>query len=120
MKIWTIQIAKWRLTKETDIEFIDTTVKSGLKLFAPTWAIVSGIKSGKITEDEYTEIYYNILRNRYRDNKNEFIKFCEKDKVAVGCYCPSGQFCHRHPLVDILEGVCKHHKINFERMGELE
>jgi hypothetical protein len=39
MDIATVQLAKWRKLKPLNFELIDTTVKSGIKAFAPTWRI---------------------------------------------------------------------------------
>ena len=41
---------------------LDITVKSGDRTFAPTWDMVMDYKSGKITQEEYTEMYYDLMR----------------------------------------------------------
>lgn len=119
MEAWTIQMAKWRLLKDTDIEFIDTTVKSGDKVFAPSWDIVSDVKSGKITEEQYSVVYRDMIRQSYRQNQSEWIKLIHKPKVAIACYCPAGCFCHRHILIEALTIICKNNGVPFIYKGEI-
>ena len=78
MNIYTIQISKHRLLNNTDIEFIDTTVKSSDSFLKPTWEIVMRVKKGEISEAEYIEKYLEIIRERYKNNKSQFINFLQK------------------------------------------
>lgn len=119
MEAWTIQMAKWRLLKDTDIEFIDTTVKSGNRVFAPSWEIVSDYKSGKITEQEYSVVYRDMVRQSYRQNQSEWLNLILKPKVAIACYCQAGCFCHRHILIEALTIICKNNGIPFSYKGEI-
>jgi len=119
MKLYTIRVQSWRRAKELDIEFLDTTVKSGNKLFAPNWPLLSKYKSGLIDDAQYTERFYELMRISYRDNPNEWARILSHDTLAIGCYCPSGGFCHRYLLVDIFRKVAKSHGIEFEYLGEL-
>ena len=45
MDLMTVQVGRWRLCQKHKAEFIDITVKSGLKIFAPTWEMVLGHKT---------------------------------------------------------------------------
>ena len=45
MKIYTIQISKWRKAEQLGVQFKDVTVKSGDKLFAPTWDFLMEYKN---------------------------------------------------------------------------
>lgn len=120
MEIWTIQVAKYRLLQGTDIEFIDTTVKSGGNSpFKPTWDIVMGHKNGTVTDAEYTQTYRQILIQSYQSRRSEWDTFLVKGKVAVACYCQPGKFCHRHLLVKALESACRSHRIPFVYKGEI-
>jgi hypothetical protein len=119
MELWTIQMAQWRTAKDLGIPFLDTTVKSGDKVFAPTWDIVTGVKSGAISEATYTEEYKRLMRASYRSHQSRWLSLCESPVVAISCYCPEGQFCHRHLLAGYLENVCNKHAIPFVLKGEL-
>jgi uncharacterized protein YeaO (DUF488 family) len=112
MKLWTAQM---RYNGE---DRVDVTVKSGEKVFAPTWDMVMGHKRGTISDEEYTEAYYAMMRQSYIENFDVWIELCSKDEVTLVCFCPKGAFCHRVLLATLLEKVCKFHDIPFEYMGE--
>lgn len=121
MNIYTIQISKHRLLNNTDIEFIDTTVKSSDSFLKPTWEIVMGVKKGEISEAEYTEKYLEIIRERYKNNKSQFINFLQNNNhVALACYCKPHVFCHRILAIDILSKIAKKENIEFNYLGEIE
>lgn len=119
MELFTIQLAQWRVAKRLAIPLIDTTVKSGESTFSPTWDLVLNIKSGKITESEYTEGYFNLMRQSYTENPTRWLEVLGMECVAVACYCPVKCFCHRLLLVEIFEKLCLRHKIPFTYSGEL-
>jgi len=98
MEIWTIQMAQWRLAKKLDITLIDTTIKSGNPIFAPTWEMVSSFKNGCLEEEAYTILYVSLIRERWMTHRSEFEEVLKMPKVALACYCPAGNFCHRHLL----------------------
>ena len=105
--LYTAQLARWsRLPPR--IETIDISVKTGVKpwnIFAPTWKMVTDIKDGQISEKQYIEQYYTLMRQRYKTDRNVFdmlIKKAIQSDVALACYCPSYTFCHRLLLKDIL------------------
>lgn len=99
---------------------VDTTVKSGGDTpFSPHWYMVQGHKSGHYSDDEYTKLYMDLMRQRYSDNPDYWHAFVRQHRVAVGCYCPAGAFCHRHLLLNCLEGVAKQQGVPFVRRGEL-
>lgn len=119
MKLFTAQMSRWRLAGELGIEFLDTTVKTGQGPFAPTWEIVMGSKEGKITHEEYTERYLEMMRKSYRDHPEYWETILRKENLVIACYCPAGHFCHRHILKDILEKVAIAKGIPFKYLGEL-
>ena len=45
---------------------LDITVKSGDIRFAPKWIDVLQLKSGRITWEQYTEIYKERMRESYK------------------------------------------------------
>lgn len=104
MEIYTYQLARWRAVKALDsgIVLIDTTVKSGYSQVAPTWEMVLGSKDGSVSEESYTRQYYAILDYSRRVNPNFWGSLLRLEKVALGCYCASDKFCHRHLLAAYL------------------
>lgn len=120
MQLSTIQIAKHRLLTGRSIELIDTTVKSGNHIFAPTWEMVLGHKSKEISDERYTRMYRARMiqsMNQYRD---QWIAFVNDDEPkAIACYCQAGKFCHRHLLIDIFREVCKRRGLPFHYHGEI-
>lgn len=86
------------------LPIVDVTVKSGIKAFAPTWDIVMGVKQGKITQQQYTERYLNLMRRSYKANPVEWSMLVESTiPFLIGCYCNPDDFCHRFILADILQ-----------------
>src|SRR5258706_10083831 len=88
----------------------DITVKSATgigKLLTPTWAMVGGVKHWKqykaLTPEDYTALYYDLLRSRFREDRQPFLDLIQRDQLVLLCFCPAGTFCHRHLAVDILE-----------------
>lgn len=106
---------------------LDTTVKSAWKdmgkAFAPTWDMVMGHKRGEITWAEYTERYVALMRQRYAENKELFLKALSYENLVLRCYCSdtskSSRKCHRYILADILMKIAKHHNITCRYMGEI-
>jgi len=119
MNIWTVQVAKWRVAKTREIPFLDTTVKSGVSAFAPTWDIVLGIKNGTLSEEAYRESYLALLRQSWVDQRGEWEKLLEMDEVALACYCPAGKFCHRHILKEAVVKLLQQRNQPVNDCGEL-
>ncbi len=120
MKLYTTQMAKWRKVRDLGIEFYDVTVKSGDKLFAPSWSLLSDYKSSNINEEEYIKRFLNEMRGSFHQNKGTWLDFISKEEVCIACYCISGKFCHRKLLVDIFEKLCHSQGVEFEYKGEIE
>lgn len=102
MEIYTYQIAKWRSLKDSGIELIDTTVKSGFLQLAPRWDMVLGHKQGTVSDQAYTQMYLEILNFWWDEDPMFFEQLQTKPRIALGCYCRSGVFCHRHLLKTFL------------------
>lgn len=110
MKIFTARKGYYH-GKAVDITVADCA--SVTKLFAPTWAMVRGLKSGRIDEKEYTRLYMEKL-NSIPDNGsamdgrgfniiNGLIRFMNDGELTLLCFCKSGVFCHRVLLARWLE-----------------
>lgn len=59
---------------------------------APTWEIVNGVKSGEITQDEYTERYVEILAKL---DPQKVVDDLGENAIML-CYESPKDFCHRH------------------------
>ena len=79
---------------------IDTTVKSAQGIwrpFAPRWEMVMGIKSGKISETQYTEQYDQILD---AVPTNVWNALAAQPENTLLCFCKSSSFCHSHLIIE--------------------
>lgn len=120
MHLFTIQLANWRVARARNIEIVDTTVKSGGALFSPTWDIVMASKEGRITPQEYTEQYRQLMLSSWNNNRDAWRAFVRREEpLAIACYCPPDQFCHRHLLIGIFCEICQSSKLPFYYYGEL-
>ena len=119
MRISTIQLSQWRILKDTPIMLLDATVKTGDTLFAPSWQIVTDVKSGRITEEEYTTQYTAQMRASYKSHKFHWLEQLKQEHLAIACFCPPGCFCHRHILAKMFEAVGKAEGIEVKLMGEI-
>jgi hypothetical protein len=118
MIVYTGQMAKWRSYMAAGLPLIDTTVKTGESIFAPTWEIVQGVKSGRISEAEYTEAYVTLMHQRMRQYPHQWHTAVLASEGVICCFCTAFKFCHRYLLIDILENYCLHHHIEFIYKGE--
>lgn len=118
MDLYTVQLAQWRRLENTDIEIINTTVKSGVQIFAPTWDLVLSYKSGKMSESEYRTHYIDLMRESYYANRAEWLAYLRKDRIALSCMCRAGNFCHRLILKEIFLGLGNNLGIEVVDRGE--
>lgn len=116
MKLYTIRMQKFRKA----INMIDITVKLGDKTFAPTWDMVRGHKSKTLSDEDYTEMYYQLMRESYKKNKSRWLEVMNMEVVTFPCFCSDDGFCHRFLLVDIFRKLCEHHNVPFEYLGEIK
>jgi uncharacterized protein YeaO (DUF488 family) len=72
-----------------------------------------------LSDDQYTEKYLDLLRQRYRANEQAFIELIQRPQLVLLCYCRSGVFCHRHIALDVLEKIANAKGLPFMRGGEL-
>ena len=105
---------------------LDITVKSATGngvVLAPTWAMVGGVKHWQgcepLTQEQYTDRFYELLRARFRANHQPFFELIQRDRLVLVCFCSVGAFCHRHLAVDILEKIARSQGLPFVRGGEL-
>lgn len=115
MILHTYQIAKWRKVDKLGIHRLDTTVKSGEALLAPTWNMVLGHKAGTISDSEYEALYIAMLEERIIAFPDFFDWLTARTEIALGCYCKAGAFCHRHLIVKFLKQITE-----VDYRGEIE
>lgn len=140
MEIWTANIIACR------DPVIDITVKTGTKgvgaCLAPTWELVGGHKhfraknegwplvagDGKpqwfcqhvpLSNEQYTEKYLTLLRERWKADASPFIELLKCDKLVLGCYCDPDEFCHRKLAADVLIKLASAHKLDAIYNGEI-
>ena len=113
---------------------VDITMKAtGVgAVLAPTWEMVAGVKKYLNPDDDrwksarvflpedYNREYIKLLRDRFREDEQPFIDLFEFGKLhgslTLVCYCPDGQFCHRHTaLEEILIPLAEHYGIDLTR-----
>lgn len=97
LKVWTGRVGAHRGSDGLDI-----TVKSGDKVFAPTWSMVMDYKACKITDAQYTDAYLAMMRQSYFECRGRWDELLAMDEVTLLCYCKAGLFCHRTLLAGIL------------------
>ena len=85
--------------KNIETVVLDVTAKSGTgigKVFAPTWAMVKGVKSGAKPIADYSTCYRGIyLAARESGAVRQLFDLIENcDELILLCYCSEGYFCH--------------------------
>lgn len=107
---------------------LDITVKSAQgigRVLAPTWAMVMAHKAGAITDGEYTEGYYRLMRYKYAlatptyNGRQMFDAILAMPRVVFCCYCAAGRFCHRHLAVEIISKIAASRGIEVICEGEI-
>jgi len=72
----------------------------------PTWNMIMDHKNKKITDEQYTLLYYEILK---KIDPQEIID--KYDEKIFLCWCAKNKFCHRHIVTEWLNkyksGICK-------------
>lgn len=89
--------------RSSDPDRLDITVKSGDKVFAPTWDMVMGHKNGTLTDEQYTEMYRELMLKSWKNNRWRWNELLQQDRVVLTCFCKHNTFCHRVLLAKMLE-----------------
>lgn len=108
-----------KLKLDSTFNVMDITVKSGNKIFAPSWDIVMDWKNGLINQATYTKEYIRLMRISFKEHKKEWLDVLKQDKIILCCYCHNGDFCHRYILVDLFIKTAKYYGIDVKYEGEL-
>lgn len=67
-------------------------------------------KKGELSEQSYTELYEDKMVESRGLFRAAWDRLSAYPYAAFACYCPAGQFCHRHLFVH-------HAKTHLEGMG---
>jgi len=113
----TVQLAKWRWVPKE--ELLNVTVKSGDKVFAPTWDLVNMYKQGNMSEEEYYVEYSKIIAASQRLHKDRWLEVLNMGSVTLACYCPRDTFCHRVILAVKLIKFGQKHGVDVVYEGEV-
>lgn len=84
---------------------LDITIKSGCDkgwILAPTWEMVNTFKSGLMSEETFTNMYFSIVNYRWDRIIPSTIEWMKDKNLILVCYCPQGQFCHRYLAAEFL------------------
>jgi hypothetical protein len=92
---------------------MDITVKSSTppgNVLAPTWDMVNGYRTGKISQWDYALQYFSLLMVRmstigdsWRASFDDIV--LDRPQITLVCFCPAGQFCHRILAARMLENM---------------
>lgn len=120
IEIYAIQLYQATKLNGSGILLYDVSRKSGDPEFAPTWYMVKSYKDGSLSEEEYRLAYKKLMWESFTRDRSKWKAILSLDKVALGCYCPPGEFCHRIQLAEYLTSVGAHYfDISANNMGEL-
>lgn len=107
MKIYTIQMSKWRKLPST-IKLVSIVAREKT-LLSPDWKMVKDFKKSIITEQEYIEKYNLLLQDRISTKENvlDLISWLKEFKgdIALSCFCSKDSFCHRHLALKFLSNL---------------
>ena len=103
LRIYTAHISVAK--KHLDRNILDITMKSSNdkgKPFMPTRDLVYQYKYKGMTNNEYEQHYWAMMRDSYINNREAWDELLGMDEVILLCYCRAGEFCHRLCLTEIL------------------
>ena len=73
--------------------------------FSPTWSMVNRFKNGTINQEEYSNLYADLMNRSYITNYNSWRDVLNLNKVIFVCYCNPNGFCHRFLLAQHFESL---------------
>ena len=107
--LWPIQMSTGRLAKAAGIHFVNITVKSGVQAFGPDWEPLMRHKRGQCSDEEYTELYLKKMEESMVEFPKTWLHLLFYNKMAFGCYCGAGKFCHRHLFIKLVKDFIETH-----------
>lgn len=100
------------------------------RLCAPSWSMVLGHKAGKgdvryigehtpLTDQMYVDRFSSLMWDRFSVNADLYRQLLTTKNITLLCFCPEGEFCHRHVLVEkIFPEMARRLSVNWVYMGE--
>lgn len=76
-----------------------------LQCFAPSWNLVHSYREGLLTDEAYTNLYYNELSSRTKEIQEVVDRINNGENFVFKCHCGKGKFCHRFLVKRLLEAV---------------
>jgi len=73
-----------------------------LAFLAPTWEMVLGHKSGRLSDEQYVAAYRKLLKERWEEVETWLLGLQPGEDITLLCYCPEGKFCHRQLIYKML------------------
>jgi len=80
---------------------VDITYKTNSP-FSPDKQLVYDYKYHDMTQQEYIDKYYSLMRLSYKNNRSSWEQLLTQTECVIVCYCKRNTFCHRYLLKDIL------------------
>ena len=85
---------------------------------APTWDIIRAYKSGKITEEQYSKWYIDLILERHQNAQAVYNSI--PHGTIMLCYEKPGEFCHRRVLAKWIEQELGHEVPEWTSEEEIE
>ena len=73
--------------------------------FSPTWSMVKDYKDGIINQEEYSDLYSDLMNKSYANNYGYWSGTLNLNRVTFVCYCNPYRFCHRFLLAHYFESL---------------
>lgn len=92
---------------------IDITIKNNPDHFLSPddWEMVMSARFGKISQEEYKTYYLNLLSERWKTRKQEFLDLAKKglkEDIVLKCFCPhTEKICHAFIAADFMNAIVK-------------
>ena len=118
-----LEIRSCRISLYKGSDKLDVTVKSGRGIgreLAPSWELVRGFKSGKLSWEEYETGYLEMLRKVWIEKRWVFRRLFRMGRVTFVCYCKSDAQCHRRLLREVVVKIGAKYGLEVVDGGELE
>ncbi len=110
-------IAKIRRADPSAI-VLDITIKSGFRMWAPTWPMVMGYKESSISKEEYIKQYDELMAQSAERNagvwKTAINRAAKAGTIYLACMCTPGEFCHRRLLPFIIKAFVNINNMDIE------
>ena len=119
IKLYTGRIS-YRGKDKLDITVWKAKTPAG-QLLKPSWEIVNGHKYDGLSDEAYTEAYFEMVNKRYLGNVHHqqiLVNLLKQDSLTLCCFCNARKFCHRHLAMYIMIEIAERRNIPYVFMGE--